>query len=397
MRVLILAPWTFRIPRNGGELRATAVVQAYRSAGHSAYSAGLIHSPDTPPIELWPDDIALTPGVIQLMQALSPGESRSDMTYWLKWSEATDSMSAFAEIVRRVRPDVLQFEEMALWPVVRRLREEGHLDGTPIVHSSYNFETAAWRHRSVVGAPVHAETMRDVAQFEQEIASHCDLIVTVSENDAEEFRKLGATRVCVAANGVASMTCGDAATIRPYLPANKAYALFVSSPHPPNANGLVDLAAGVTGHPMQHGEIIVCGRVGALIRAAKNFRGAGRVLDHARFLGWVDEPLLGPLYAGAATVILPKMYSGGSNLKTAEALVSGRPLVATRLAFEGFESFTDLPGIYIEDEPDAFWAAVNDRFADRSAAPVRSPEMMSGLLWRECLMPMVRAAEDLVG
>jgi len=372
------------------------VVQAYRNAGHSAYSAGLIHSLDTPPIELWPDDIALTPGVIQLMQALSPGESGSEMTYWLKWSEAADSIAAFADLVRRVKPDVLQFEEMALWPVVRRLREEGHLGRTRIIHSSYNFETVAWQHRNLAGAPIHAETMRDIARFEQEIAAHCDLIVTVSENDAEEFRKLGATLVCVAANGVTSMACGDPASIRPYLPAKMPYALFVSSPHPPNANGLVDLAAGVAGHPIQDGEILVCGRVGSLVRAAKNFKSAGRILDHARFLGWVDEPLLGPLYADAATVILPKMYSGGSNLKTAEALVSGRPLVATRRAFEGFESFADLPGIYIEDEPDAFWAAVNDRFADRSAAPVRSPEMMSGLLWRECLMPMVRAAEDLV-
>ncbi len=396
MRVLVLTPWPFRFPHNGGQLRATAVVRAYRDAGHSVYSAGLYHRPEMAASQVWPEDIVLTPGVIQLMQALSPEEARSEMTYWTKVGEADDSIAAFADVVRRVGPDVLQFEEMALWPVVRRLREEGHLGHIPIVHSSYNFETVAWQHRALGAAAIHAETMRDIARFEQEIAAHCDLIVTVSEADAEEFRRLGASRVCVAANGVASMTCGDAATIRPYLPANKAYALFVSSPHPPNANGLVDLAAGVTGHPIQHGEIIVCGRVGALIRAAKNFRGAGRVLDHARFLGWVDEPLLGPLYAGAATVILPKMYSGGSNLKTAEALVSGRPLVATRLAFEGFESFTDLPGIYIEDEPDAFWAAVNDRFADRSAAPVRSPEMMSGLLWRECLMPMVRAAEDLV-
>jgi glycosyltransferase involved in cell wall biosynthesis len=345
---------------------------------------------------VWPEDIALTPGVIKLMQALSPEEARSEMTYWTKVGAAADSIAVFTDLVRAVKPDVLQFEEMALWPVVRRLREEGKLGRTPIIHSSYNFETVAWQHRALSGAPVNSETMRDIANFEREIAVNCDLIVTVSENDAAEFRRLGATRVCVAANGVASTALGDATSIRAYLPSEVPYALFVSSPHPPNSNGLVDPASDVAGQPIQHGEILICGRVGSLVRGAKNFKKAGRILGHARFLGWVDQSLLGPLYADAATVILPKLYSGGSNLKTAEALVSGRPLIATRRAFEGFESFADLPGIYIEDEPDAFWTAVNDRFADRSAAPVRSPEMMSGLLWRECLTPMVRAAEDLV-
>jgi glycosyltransferase involved in cell wall biosynthesis len=254
----------------------------------------------------------------------------------------------------------------------------------------------AWPHRSLAGAPVSAETMRDIAQFEQEIAVACNLVVTVSKIDAEEFRRLGAQRVCVAANGVTSVARGDMAVIRPYLPADTPYALFVSSAHPPNAAGLVDLAAGVTGQPIQDGEILICGRVGPLVRGAKNFKKACRILGHARFLGWVDDPLLGTLYADARTVILPKMYSGGSNLKTAEALASGRPVVATRRAFEGFESFIDLPDIFIEDDPNSFWSAVNDRFADRSSAPVRSSEMMSGLLWHECLTPMVRAAEDLV-
>ena len=397
MRVLILTPWPFRIPRNGGQLRATAVVQAYRDAGHSVFSSGLYHRHDTPPTAVWPEDIPLTSGVIELMQKISPEDAKSEMSYWTKVGVAADSISAFANVVHNAKPDVLQFEEAALWPVVRRLRAEGHLDKIPVIHSSYNFETVAWQHRSVAGAPVSSETLRDIAQFEQEIAAHCQLVVTVAENDAKEFRRLGATRVCVAANGVASAARGNTVIIRPYLPAETPYALFVSSSHPPNAHGLVDLAAGVTGQPIQDGEILICGRVGPLVRGAGNFKMASRILGHARFLGWVDDPLLGALYADARTVILPKMYSGGSNLKTAEALFSGRPVVATRRAFEGFESFIDLPGVFIEDDPNSFWTAVNDRFNDRSPAPVRSSEVMSGLLWHECLKPMVRAAEELVG
>jgi glycosyltransferase involved in cell wall biosynthesis len=254
----------------------------------------------------------------------------------------------------------------------------------------------AWRHRSVPDAPVTNETLRDIAASEQEIAASCNLVIAVSESDAEEFRRLGAAQVCVAANGVASLSRADADVVSNYLASGMPYALFVSSAHPPNAHGLVDLAAAVTGHPVRHGEILICGRVGPLVRTASNFQKALRILERSRFLGWVDNTILSALYAGARAVIVPKTYGGGSNLKIAEALASGRPVVATRRAFDGFESFMELPGVIIADDPDSFWAAVNDLLADEVLTAIRPPEAMSGLLWSECMKPMVQAAEEVV-
>jgi glycosyltransferase involved in cell wall biosynthesis len=394
LRVLMLAPWPFRQPRHGGQLRGAAVLQAYQQAGHTVHSAGLYEHSQVGPGDAWPQDVPLMPGVVAILQALPAG--RSDMAHWAAVAAAPDSFAAFAAAVRTAQPDLLQFEEPFLWPVVRRLRAEGLLDRVAIVHSSYNFETVAWRHRSVPGARVSGETLRDITALEREIAASCDLVVAVSDSDAEEFRVIGAAHVCVAANGVASLSRADARAVGAYLPSGTPYALFVSSAHPPNAYGLVDLAAAATGHPIRHGEILIGGRVGSLVRGASNFRKAGRILERARFLGWVDDALLGALYAGARAVILPKTMGGGSNLKTAEALASGRPIVATTLAFEGFERFADLPGVTIADEPDRFWAAADGLLSGSGAAPSRPPEAMTGLLWRECLRPMVRAAEALV-
>lgn len=396
MRVLLLTPWLFHAPRNGGQLRASAVARAYRAAGHHVHGGGLYHPAETPAGEARQEDIPLAPGVIRIMAALAPEQARSEMTFWNAVAAAPDSLDAYAGAVREASPDVLQFEEPALWPVVRGLRAAGHLDDVAIVHSSYNFETVAWQHRSVPGTLVTDETLRDIAAIEREIAASCDLVIAVSDGDAAEFRQLGAARVCVAANGVASLLPGEAADIGSYMPSGVPYALFVSSAHPPNAHGLVDLAAGVSGHPVRHGEIIVCGRVGTLVRNAANFERAGRVLGRARFLGWVDDACLGALYGSAGAVILPKAYSGGSNLKTAEALASGRPVVATRRAFEGFEAFMDLPGVTITDDPDLFWRAVDDHLASPVGGATRTPGQMSGLLWEECLKPMVRAAEEVV-
>jgi glycosyltransferase involved in cell wall biosynthesis len=393
LRILVLAPWPFREPRHGGQLRGAAVVQAYRDAGHRVYSAGL-YDAGVKPGDVWAWDLPLLPGAREITQAAVANGHTSEMIFWVAVANAADSFAAFKHTLLRARPHILQFEEPFLWPVVRRLRAEGLLDRVAVVHSSYNFETEAWQYRSVPGVTVNSDTLRDIAALEQDVARSCDLIITVSEIDAGQFRALGAKRVCVAANGVARLSRGDPSARNAYLPSDRSYVLFVSSAHPPNARGLVDWAAAARGHPLRHGEILICGQVGSLVRSASNFQTARRILDRSRFLGWVDKRILDTLYAGARAVILPKTLPGGSNLKTAEALASGRPVVATSRAFDGFESFRDLPGITIADDPDIFWTVVNDLLA-RPAADIARPLVeMENLLWRECLKPMVRAAED---
>jgi glycosyltransferase involved in cell wall biosynthesis len=372
------------------------VAQAYEDAGHEVRTAALYDPNRVRPDEVWPGDVPIMPGVAEALQAAPVGDDASQMVFWGAIAAAPDSFAAFAAAVRAAQPDLLQFEEPFLWPVVRHLQAEGLLKGVAIVHSSYNFETIAWRDLRDAGAPVSAASLRDIAALERDIAVSCDMVISVSEGDARAFRALGAPCVCVAMNGTGSLLPSrDAKALNAYLSTSTAYALFVSSAHPPNAHGLVDLAAAAEGHPVRQGELLICGEVGRLIRAAPRVQQAARILDRARFLGWVDNGLLGPLYAGARAVLLPKTLGGGSNLKTAEALASGRPIVATSRAFEGFEAFTNLPGVTVTDEPDRFWAAVATLLSDGVPVPPRPPEAMADLLWRECLKPMVRAAENL--
>ena len=397
MRLLLLAPWPFRRPRNGGQLRASATVQAYASAGFDVRHAGFYHAAETPAADVWASDIALDADVMAELDRMPAQERRSEMAWWKAVAGAPNTYAAFVAAVTNAGPQVLQFEEIALWPVVKRLCADGHLDGVMIVHSSYNFETVAWRHRAVAGASITPETVRDIAAFEREIARECDLIVTVSEGDAAQFRRLGAGQVCVAPNGVASLPTQPPDAVSTYLPLGSPYAIFVSSAHPPNAHGIVDLAAQAQGHPLSGGEIVVCGKVGSLMRAAPRFQKARRVLDRCRFLGWVDDHALATLYAGARVVILPKLYSGGSNLKTAEAIVSGRPIVATRLAFEGFEACTDLNDITITDDPSEFWESVDRYLSSGHTTAHRSPESVQDLLWENSLRPMVAAVSSAFG
>lgn len=394
MRVLLLAPWPLRIPRHGGQLRGAAVVKAYRDSGHQVHTISFYDSNNTRPDEVWPDDFSPSQGVIELMQA--PDASASEMRSWQAMAVAHDSFERMVAAVRRFEPDLLQFEEPVFWPMVHRLKTEGHLERIAIAHSSYNFETSAWALRGALGAPVSEQTLRDLATFEAEIASHCDVVFAVSQDDANEFRKLGAKNVLVAENGISALECGDAEALDAYLPNKPSYAIFVSSAHPPNARGFIQLAQGARRQPLRDGELLICGKVGQMVQAMPGLQHIKKILDRSRILGWVDGKLLEALYAGSRVVILPKTHGGGSNLKTAEALASRRPIVATSCAFVGFERFTDLPGVTITDDPNVFWQRVSDYLVAPPQGDVRSPDDMEGLLWRECLKPMVRAGEEAV-
>jgi hypothetical protein len=77
----------------------------------------------------------------------------------------------------------------------------------------------------------------------------------------------------------------------------------------------------------------------------------------------LPEDSLGALIAATDVMILPIASGGGSNLKTAEALLSGKPIVATSYAFRAYEHFMDLPTVTIADTPSDFRNALSNALA----------------------------------
>ncbi len=396
MRVLILAPWPTARFLHGGQLRASAVVRAYRASGHDVLCVGLYDAARVRPGDVEPQDYAV-PGTI--VDYVEPSDRNSELAFWRALARMPESLGAYAGLVRDFRPDILQFEEPYLWPLARALRDRGVLEGIPILHSSYNHESEAKHEIRASGMAVTDQTIRDVTALEREIALGADAVVTVSESDAAAFRALGASRVVVAHNGTVAPRCEPEheEALDGYLQGERC-ALFVSSAHPPNAQGLVDTVeqAGIV---LRRGSLLVCGGVAGLLRTMPAFAENQHIFRRTRLLGLVTPGLLAALYRRAAVIVLPKTRGAGSNLKTAEALVAGRPVVATRRAFEGFEAYLDLPGVTVEDDPAAFWRRIEDLLDDAAApapTPLRSPESIRSLLWEACLAPMIACAEALV-
>lgn len=81
--------------------------------------------------------------------------------------------------------------------------------------------------------------------------------------------------------------------------------------------------------------------------------------------GFVSD--LRPHLAAAALVVVPLRLGGGTRLKIVEAMAMGKAIVSTSLGVEGIEAD---PGrdILVEDEPDAFAAAVDRLLSDPALA-----------------------------
>ena len=360
MHVLMLGPWAIGRPRHGGQIRAASIAAAYRARGHRALFMGVFDPGNVPLDDTTPDDVAIDR---LTMDYIARSGKSWELSLWDAFADVPALFARFRDAVRRFRPDVVQVEEPYLWPVVRSLRNGGYLQGVPIIYSSYNFETEYRRELAQICGNENRELLEKVARQEQEIARECDLIVAVSDADATSFRSIGARRVIVVRNGGRRVDEAAAAVpgLNGYL-GDKNFALFVSSAHPPNARGLLDLTKGL--ELRLPGLLVICGGVGSLL---EHHRRTHPLIRDARILGIIDPPILDALLLRASAILLPKTHGGGSNLKTSEALLTGRPIVATTQAFVGFERWAGASGVTIEDDPVLFWAA-------RRAPPQRTCE-----------------------
>lgn len=392
MRILILGPYPIVKPGHGGALRASAVVQAYRAAGHEVLYSGLYDPKRVKAEDHTEFDHPLTREVADEAGRLGLPPA---IAMWRALASVESSFQAYADMARTFKPDVIQFEEPSLWPVVRRMVEDGVCPKARIVHSSYNVETTYRRELLELQGEIIDSSMDLIEEEEREIAAACDAIITVSDDDRRAFLEFGAKDVTVARNGGVRLSPSAEAVeaIRAYV-GDEPFALFVSSGHLPNAKALLEAMEGDKAAAMEGKRLLVAGSVGRLIETMPEYLTIPALRRHATLLGFVQQELLEALYDQARVVVLPKSYGGGSNLKTAEALLSGRPIVASEGAFIGFEPYARLDNVHVERDPRAFWdkaAAILDEPARPKGAPAKRAE----LEWSRCLTPMVERVEAL--
>jgi len=408
-RLVQLTPYPLKAPRHGGQLRCAAIRDCYRGLGIEVETIAVMHE-DHHRNERERNDIALPAG-LRTWRADMPRFVDLQTGVGLAGDER--AFEGFAALLARLRPDAIQFEQPWLYPAVMRWLDLQGFDAQSrprLIYSSQNIEWKLKRDECASGTAMAAadfehETAR-VRALEQEIVAHCDLVVACTDDDQAELRALAgdaatSTRSYVTAhNAIApySATPDRVRGMQRRLGLER-YPLFIGSAHPPNADGFWSMLAPSLGFLRPDEKIVVAGGVSRLLREHVVYRAWSGINEpRLALLGELERIDLDALLEGASVIVLPITTGGGSNLKTAEAIYSGKPVLATPHALRGYGSAERWPTLTVARTPDAFRRALREMLDQPAPAPVADYDRIRvEVTWQRALIPLAGAIGHLLG
>ena len=273
-------------------------------------------------------------------------------------------------------PDAIAFDHPWLWEEAKKLKKL--FPNAKLIHLSHNIEFLV-KSELLEGLYQDAKisAIKYVRELEEEIARECDLVLCVTELDKLWFQNNGAQNVVAANNGTTT-------TPQKVISPNR-YALVIGSGHPPNVEGSIKYLYDATEWMPENSRLIYVGSVCGAIRG-----NIGKEINPVRnteviLLGVRSNEDLSKLIASASVILLPIPYGGGSNLKTAEAIASGRPVVGTTKSFRAFDNFASSRNTVIADEVDDFKEACFNFVEEKLPTVYRYGH--EKLLWKSTLEP----------
>jgi glycosyltransferase involved in cell wall biosynthesis len=240
--------------------------------------------------------------------------------------------------------------------------------------------------------------VKKIKNLEVDLAKDCSIVIAVSESDANEYKTMGAKRVVLAPNGISQPSAVRRNANKSAFPRESQYIvdrriLFVGSGHPPNWVGFEKMVGIKLGFLPPKSRIYLVGGISDhFVRVIKR-RTTQDVTFWQRAIacGLVSEKRLTNLLSDCDLIILPITEGGGSNLKTAEAFVADKNIVATSYAMRTYEYLDKLPNLYIADTPqkfrEAILKAISESHKERSN---NERELVKRVLWDNCLNELIK-------
>jgi glycosyltransferase involved in cell wall biosynthesis len=382
--LLVLSTYPIRKPRHGGQLRSAALMVEYNKVYSKVVRTAVFNSSVYSKKEYDKHDIPspaeLTSLIVETpeLEAWYLGESPAN---------SPEVKKRLTSLLEELKPDAIVFEQAYMYLGMQQLLYELDLK-TPLIYSSHNVE---------------ADMMNDIfttqnnqlefsAQLEQLEAAEKLLTksavgtIAVSDDDAQKFQAWGAQNVLIQGNSTSPLTHSLLKRLRVRRIMKKlnitSYALLVASSHRPNVDGFIDILGTRLGYIPENSMIFLAGDLGrALHPAVAADDPQWNNLFWNRVLNWdrVSPATLSALITESTCIILPITSGGGSNLKTAEAINSGKPVIATTTAMRGFEVFGSLEKITVVENQSDFRSELSQVLSNRSVDE-KSPES-DHLLW----------------
>jgi len=323
---------------------------------------------------------------------------------------ACHDSAAWADVTRQLpqKIDVISVEHPWLWSLAKRIQGLPQFKHVKLIYSSQNVETAMKAEfLASLDIPQLPLLMQRIEQTERNAVLEADLVTVVSQSDFDAFSHWGAKKVLLAENGISPWNASEAQMDEwsKKLPRGK-WPLYVSSAHPPNFLGFAEALGWNLGAIPPDSRLVLAGGAAAFIEQqfipslaqaeaapgqVNQVRFAALNESRIRCLGVLPEADLNAVKSLASAFVLPIASGGGTNIKTAEALMSGAYVIGTPLAFRGYESFMDFPTVRIANTPQQFSDALREILAPSQITPSLNADQLralGGLNW-ECRLEFI--------
>ena len=394
MRVLVLSQYPVEEARHGGQLRLRGLIDAYKSAGHEVALAGVLGGNGYP----------LSSGFVPHPEAALAngrygGEGNEDYGIGQLLIEDQALYQQLEGKIANV-PDVIHVEQPWLFAFAQKYAKSKQRDNViKLVYGSQNIEFVL--KREILTASKHPEVehlTEAVKQLELTASRESDAVVCVSQNDLAWVNSQSRVPAHLAPNGISPWHASvDGIEAANALTHKRQFALFCGSAHQPNVNGFATLFAGGFASLDFDQRLVIAGAAGYLINQHPVMHTSSKLTDNLIIAGMVSDGCLAGLLETAHCIVLPLTQGGGTNLKTAEALWSGKHIVATSTAMRGFESFIGAQGVVVEDSPAGFKKALRQAMQSPPVLLTEAErEARKIVLWEACLKQLPAFVENIV-
>lgn len=391
-KILVIAPYPIVRPYHGGQKRAKAIFEFYKHSFQEAKFTAVFHRGQYPDWDK--DDLPL--GQADLIQKVDEMPYASELICGEAIDKDIHVRSYMAKLLLEYKPDIIHLEQPFAYLGLEPLLKELQL--TPkLIFGSQNIEyPLKERIFKEVKAPVRQRKffVEQTKKLEYKLSKRADLLIAVNAEDAASHKQMGAKKIVIVPNGIdrSVATKEELDYWHTYKKEKniKNIVLFVGSGHPPNWEGFLKLVGSDTSFMPKESKIFIVGGVaGYFERAFKDRRINKRFWSGVESIGVLEEERLAALLEMSDLVILPITTKRGSNLKTAEAILSAKKIVATEYAFHGFEEYRRLPNIYVATKQVDFSRAIVKALQSAYVVPTqKEKELAEQVQWQYRLLPL---------
>lgn len=340
-------------PRHGGQIRCTEIKQHLEKQGHEVHTLCVIQ----------PHEVSKTNSFLVDRGSLRPLESDNgahfpDVELHFTFRDEKE-FQRLSKAVPKAEFDAVIVEQPWMFESIKRHFES--LQKQPYyIYSGHNNEISLKAAIAEAILEVSNKTVEkiilEVGEIEKNAVANSDAVLAVTHSDAKHYDRLGAKSVAVAPNA----TRRSGPIRHPGFTSQQVqYFLFVGSAHIPNLEGFQALLGNSLSFLPPNVKILCVGSICDLLdNWIRTSNLSGEFASRIQLVGQAEPDELEAIIRQSKAILLPIQSGSGSNLKTAEALASGKPIIATTTAMRGFEPWFDSPGIFIADSKDAFVDAI---------------------------------------